>query len=92
MKVCPVQRYGLAKVVDHMERTGTILGKGTDELEGFDWIDGRHYGPDQKPRINTEFIRPKGVTLDPNRVAPPGVAPPGAAPAVATSAGTHGST
>jgi ferredoxin len=85
MKVCPVQRYGLAKVVDHMERTGTILGKGTDELEGFDWIDGYHYGPDKKPRINTEFLRPMGIALDPNRVHPPGVAP-----AVVTSAGTHG--
>jgi ferredoxin len=45
MKVCPVQRYGLARVHEHFEQTGEILGRGTDELEGYEWpLDGRFYG------------------------------------------------
>jgi ferredoxin len=35
-KVCPVQKYGLAAVAEHYEATGgEVLGKGTDELEGY---------------------------------------------------------
>ena len=72
MKVCPVQRYGLAAVTKHfVENRGAILGKGTDELEGYGWIDGRHYGPGQKPRINQEFLSPLGVVIDPGRKEPP---------------------
>jgi len=58
MKVCPVQRYGLDPVKEHYVETGSILGKGTDELEGYTWIDGRHYGPEEKPRITPEFVEP----------------------------------
>lgn len=59
MKVCPVQRYGLEAVVDEFERSGKILGKGTDELEGYHWpVDGRHYGPGEKPRIGKELMGP----------------------------------
>lgn len=35
MKVCPVQKYGLKEVVEHFGETGKVLGKGTDELEGY---------------------------------------------------------
>ena len=35
MKVCPVQKYGLKDVVEHFGETGQVLGKGTDELEGY---------------------------------------------------------
>jgi epoxyqueuosine reductase len=70
MKVCPVQRYGLDAVKDHYVETGEILGKGTDELEGFDWIDGRHYGPDQKPRMSEHLLHPGGLTIDTARKAP----------------------
>jgi ferredoxin len=60
MKVCPVQRYGLPAVHQHFRDTGEILGKGTDELEGFVWpLDGRYYGPREKPRITLELISPK---------------------------------
>ena len=56
MKVCPVQRYGLAAVTKHfVESGGAILGKGTDELEGYDWIDGRHYGPGASPGSIASF-------------------------------------
>jgi epoxyqueuosine reductase len=50
MKVCPVQRYGLTAVLDELERSGRILGRGTDELEGYRWpLDGKHYGPRELP-------------------------------------------
>src|SRR4051812_14729199 len=56
MKVCPVQRYGLDRVQEHLVATGTILGKGSDELEGYDWVDGRHYGPGEKPRLEAHLL------------------------------------
>ena len=57
MKVCPVQRYGLAAVYEEYERSGTILGKGSDELEGYVWpVDGRHYGVGQKPNLPKDFF------------------------------------
>ena len=72
MKVCPVQKYGLDDVLAHYERTGEILGKGTDELEGYTWpLDGRTYGAGQKPRIDTQtLLRPPDLVLDPTRTEP----------------------
>jgi ferredoxin len=64
MKVCPVQRYGLRAVFEEYERSGEILGKGTDELEGFDWPpDGQRYGPGEKPRMTDELMFPPGFEL-----------------------------
>lgn len=72
MKVCPVQKYGLDAVVTEYEASGHILGKDTDELEGFDWpVDGRHYGPGTRPRISDELAAPPGMHFDPGRSAPP---------------------
>jgi hypothetical protein len=57
VKVCPIQRYGLEAVIAHRQETGTILGVGTDELEGYDWpLDGYHYGPGDRPRLEPEFF------------------------------------
>jgi ferredoxin len=57
MKVCPVQRYGLAAVYEEYERTGRILGKDTEELEGFKFpVDGRNYGPGELPKLPSEFF------------------------------------
>ena len=71
MKVCPVQRYGLAAVLEEYTRSGRILGRETDELEGYDWpIDGRHYSPGERPRITKEFLAPPGFGYDPTRKAP----------------------
>lgn len=68
MKTCPVQRFGLDAVLDEYERSGTILGKGTDELEGFDWPhDGRHYAPGERPRLPETLLSPPGWGYDPNR-------------------------
>lgn len=62
MKVCPVQRYGLEAVLDEYEKTGTVLGKGTEELESYHWpVDGKTYGPGEKPRVFVELIRPRDL-------------------------------
>jgi epoxyqueuosine reductase len=76
MKVCPVQRYGLRAVLDEYRRSGQILGKDTDDLEGFDWpLDGRHYAPNEKPPVPASVVRPPGFNLDPTRTEPPPDAP-----------------
>jgi ferredoxin len=57
MKVCPVQRYGLAAVLEEYKQSGQILGKGSDELEGYRWpLDGRHYRPGARPSLDTRFF------------------------------------
>ena len=57
MKVCPIQRYGLAEVIKHRASTGEILGVGSDELEGYVWpVDGRRYGPGRRPRLEPDFF------------------------------------
>lgn len=44
-------RNGLPAVLEEYQRSGRILGKDTDDLEGFDWLlDGRHYGPGERGR------------------------------------------
>lgn len=71
MKVCPVQRYGLNAVLDEYERSGQILGKNSDDLEGYDWpLDGRHYGPGESPRVPDEIVAPPGFQFDPKRLLP----------------------
>jgi ferredoxin len=71
MKVCPVQRWGLDAVKEHFVATGEILGKGTDELEGYRWpLDGRFYGSGEKPRISDELLNPPGWQFDRERTAP----------------------
>ncbi|MCW2993638.1 MAG: hypothetical protein JWQ18_1133 [Conexibacter sp.] len=73
MKVCPIQRYGLDRVLDHYTETGAVLGVGSDELEGFHWPpDDRRYGPGEKPRIDSKsLLKPEGMILDLTRVGPP---------------------
>lgn len=71
MKVCPVQRYGLDEVLDHYRRTGEILGKDSDDLEGYDWpLDGRHYGPAATPHVPDTVVKPPGFEFDPTRCHP----------------------
>ena len=61
MKVCPVQRYGLAAVLDEYKRSGRILGEDRDELEGYRWpLDGRHYGPGTRPFLDAGFFEVPG--------------------------------
>lgn len=55
MRVCPVQKYGLEAVMEHYTRTGgEILGKGTDELEGYDLPGFQHFGPQELPLFTLE--------------------------------------
>jgi epoxyqueuosine reductase len=72
MKTCPIQKYGLVDVIEHYERTGQILGKGTDDLEGFTWPpDGRFYGAGVKPAVASEqLVRPEGWVFDGTRIVP----------------------
>jgi epoxyqueuosine reductase QueG len=77
MKVCPVARYGLDAVQQHFTRTGgEILGRGSDELEGFVWpFDGAYYGPGDKPGADARralLDNPHMVPIDPERLVPPG--------------------
>jgi ferredoxin len=71
MKVCPVQKWGLDAVREHLAETGEIPGKGTSELEGYRWpLDGRFYGPAEKPKITKELLDPPGWKFDKTRTAP----------------------
>ena len=56
MKVCPVQRYGMKPVMEHYVETGEILGKGTDNLEGYALSDKGYFGPGQLPHFDREFF------------------------------------
>lgn len=69
MKVCPVQKYGLAAVVDEFEATGRILGKDTDELEAYEF-DGKQYPAGVRPKLPPEWFTPPGFTFDPARKLP----------------------
>ncbi|WP_033288861.1 hypothetical protein [Amycolatopsis jejuensis] len=65
-KVCPVQKFGLAAVYDEWERSGTILGKGTDQLEGY-WFDGVYYDAARRPKLEPTWLELQPKTY----VAPP---------------------
>jgi epoxyqueuosine reductase len=73
MRVCPVQKYGLQPVLDHFDETGEVLGKGTEELEAYEWpLDGQIYGVDDRPRLSRTFMKPKALEgFDPAAQTPP---------------------
>ena len=61
MKVCPVQKVGMQPVMEHYVETGEVLGKGTDDLEGYDLKDKGHFGPGKKPHFTPDFFEiPRG--------------------------------
>ena len=64
MKVCPVQRYGMKPVMEHYIETGEVLGKGTDNLEGFTIRDKGYFGPGKLPQFNPEFFEIPHGTKD----------------------------
>ena len=65
MKVCPIQRYGMKPVMEHYVVTGEVLGKGTENLEGFALRDKGHFGPGELPHFNREFFEfPHGTRED----------------------------
>ncbi len=66
MKVCPIQKYGMKPVMEHYITTGgEILGKGTDNLEGYSLKDKGYFGPGKLPSFEREFFdMPHGRTED----------------------------
>tara|TARA_B100001245_G_C22624862_1_gene308091 strand:+ start:167 stop:487 length:321 start_codon:yes stop_codon:yes gene_type:complete len=56
MKVCPVQKFGMPTVMNHYIETGEVLGKGTEELEGYSLHDKGHFGPGELPRFDRNFF------------------------------------
>ena len=56
MKVCPIQRYGMKPVMEHYIETGQVLGKGTDNLEGYTLRDKGYFGPGELPHFDHEFF------------------------------------
>ena len=66
IKVCPVQRYGLDAVMKEYEASGRILGKDTEELEGY-WFDDVHYASGRRPHLREAWFHPEGFTFDAQR-------------------------
>jgi ferredoxin len=65
MKVCPIQKYGMPAVMEHYVETGEVLGKGTENLEGYELRDKGYFGPGQLPIFNREFFKmPQGRSED----------------------------
>jgi hypothetical protein len=65
MIVCPVQRYGMKPVMEHYVETGEVLGKGTQNLEGYSMQGEGHFGPGELPRFDREFFEfPQGREED----------------------------
>lgn len=56
MKACPIQRYGMPAVMSYYVETGEILGKNTDNLEGYTLPDKGYFGPGQLPQFNRQFF------------------------------------
>ena len=64
-KVCPVQKYGLAAVTEHYEATGgEVLGKGTEELEGYALPDRGYQPVGTLPRFSKDEARIRYELLD----------------------------
>jgi ferredoxin len=65
MKVCPVQRYGMKPVMEHYIETGEVLGKGTDNLEGYTMPGQDYVGPGKMPKFDRDtFDFPHGTRED----------------------------
>ena len=56
MKVCPIQKYGMKPVMEHYVETGDVLGKGTDNLEGYELSDKGYFGPGKLPSFKRDFF------------------------------------
>ena len=56
MKVCPIQKYGMAPVLTHYAETGQVLGKGSHDLEGYTLPDKGYFGPGEMPVFEPSFF------------------------------------
>ena len=65
MKVCPVQRYGLPEVMKHYVETGRVIGKNSDNLEGYSLPDKGYFPPGRLPKFEAGFFdMPMGRSED----------------------------
>ncbi|MCH8309913.1 MAG: hypothetical protein IIB17_05370 [Chloroflexi bacterium] len=65
MLTCPIQRYGMKPVMQHYIDTGDVLGKGTDNLEGYTLRDKGYFGPGKLPKFDRPFFDiPHGTKED----------------------------
>ena len=56
MKTCPIQKYGMKPVMEYYIETGEVLGKGTDNLEGYELPDKGYFAAGKLPRFDTAFF------------------------------------
>jgi len=56
MKVCPIQKYGMKSVMEHYVQRGEVLGKGSEDLEGYDLPGRGYFGPGKTPKFDREFF------------------------------------
>ena len=65
MKVCPIQKYGMKPVMEHYVETGTVLGKGTDNLEGYELPGKGYFEAGKLPHFDAAFFdMPTGRSED----------------------------
>ena len=65
MKVCPIQRYGMPQVMNHYIETGNVLGKGSDNLEGYELPDKGYFRVGRLPKFEPGFFdMPLGKSED----------------------------
>jgi hypothetical protein len=61
MAVCPIQKYGYYQVMEHYRKTGQVLGKGTEELEGYTLKGKGHFGVGELPSFKREELASPGI-------------------------------
>ena len=65
MKTCPIQKYGMKEVMEYYLENGEVLGKGTDNLEGYSLPDKGYFPSGKLPTFNREFFQmPRGTAED----------------------------
>ena len=65
MKVCPIQRYGMPQVMKHYIETGNVLGKGSENLEGYELPDKGYFRVGRLPKFEPGFFdMPLGKSED----------------------------
>ena len=65
VKVCPIQKYGYQRVIEHYQATGEVLGKGTNELEEYTLPDKGYFPTGVRPVYTKEELQTPGI--DTNR-------------------------
>ena len=56
MIVCPIQKYGMKPVMEHYVETGEVLGKGSENLEGYSLKGKGYFGVGELPQFDRDFF------------------------------------